>query len=251
MSPKRSYEWLNIMYHWQIMKGLSFYNYNRQIRKSQMYNVIDKCLLSCHSVSNQPKISNASHLSLFRQNRDICHLFGNDNCIILMTEAQDRSHGNEYDLCPSLLSHLTQGYPWKREWVNMSDVLVLIYLIVGTGLVTAFVFHKATGHHRIFSALMVWAVLGVFMSTIGGLLILGTFIPNMASYNNTAVDLYNISTWGGLELPEYNETLGAISNLGIVINAMGLGVLIMTALAGFFPRSFFSSGSDHTQREAQ
>lgn len=132
----------------------------------------------------------------------------------------------------------------------MSDVLVLVYLIVGTGLVTAFVFHKATGHHRIFSVLMLWAVLGVFISTIGGMLILGTFTPNMASYNNTAADVHNIFTWGGIELPEYNETLGAISDLGIVINAMGLGILVMTAMAGFFPRSFFSPGSNHKQKEA-
>ncbi len=130
----------------------------------------------------------------------------------------------------------------------MSDVLVMAYLIVATGLVTVFVFHKATGHRRIFSVLMQWALLGVLVSTIGGLLILGTFTPNMASYNNTAADMYNLFSWGGLELPDYDATLAAISNLGIVINAMGLGILVMTTMAGFLPRTFFSLSSK--QREA-
>lgn len=130
----------------------------------------------------------------------------------------------------------------------MSDVLVFTYLIVATGLVTALVFHKSTGHHRIFTVLMFWAVLGVLLSTIGGLLAVGTFTPNMASYNHTAADLYNISTWGGLELPEYNDTLGAIGDLGIVFSAMGLGILILTTAAGFFPRSFFSPSSNRNQR---
>ncbi len=132
----------------------------------------------------------------------------------------------------------------------MSDVLVLAYLIVGTGLVTALVFHKARGHHRIFSALLWWASLGVFVSSIGGLLILGTFTPNMAAYNQTAADLYNLFSWGGVELPEYNDTINVFSNLGIIINSMGLGFLVMATMAGFFPRSFFSTSSNQKQKTA-
>lgn len=132
----------------------------------------------------------------------------------------------------------------------MSDVIVMIYLVVATGLVTVFVFHKATGHRRIFAVLMQWALLGIFVSTIGGLIILGTFTPNMASYNNTAADMYNVFTWGGIELPEYDETLSVLSDVGSVINAMGLGILVMTTMAGFLPRSFFSLSSNSKQTEA-
>lgn len=131
----------------------------------------------------------------------------------------------------------------------MSDILIMVYLIVATGLVTVFVFHKATGHRRTFAVLMQWALLGVFVSSIGGLLMLGTFTPNMASYNNTAADMYNVFTWGGIELPEYDDTLSILNNLGIVINAMGLGILIMTTMAGFLPRKFFSL-TNRKQREA-
>ena len=153
------------------------------------------------------------------------------------------------DLCPGSRCHSTVAEPGKGV-IYMSDVLVMVYLIVATGLVTVFVFHKATGHRRTFAVLMQWALLGVFVSTVGGLLMLGTFTPNMASYNNTASDMYNVFTWGGIELPEYNDTLLVLSNLGIIINAMGLGILIMTTMAGFLPRTFFSLGSNRKQREA-
>lgn len=132
----------------------------------------------------------------------------------------------------------------------MSDVIVIIYLVVASGLITALLFHKGVGHRRIFSSLFVWTLSGIFVSTIGGLLIHGTFTPNTASYNSTYEELYNMFTWGGIEIPQYDVTLVTIRNLGIVTNAMGLGILVMTMLAGFFPRSFFLSAGGRKEKEA-
>lgn len=121
----------------------------------------------------------------------------------------------------------------------MSDTIMFIYVIVAIGLITALLMHSAMRHRRIVSVLMLWTFIGSFLSTVGGLLILGTFTPNMADYSETSRQLYNAFTWGGIRLPEYNDILGNINNLGVVINALGLGVLIMAVLSGFFPRSFF------------
>lgn len=131
----------------------------------------------------------------------------------------------------------------------MSDTIMVIYVIVVIGLTTALMFHLALRHRQIVTSLIWWSFIGIFLSSIGGLLLLGTFTPNMANYGNTSGEIYNAYTWGGIILPEYSEMLNAINNLGIVINAMGLGVLVMALLSGFFPKSFFlpPEYEDHTQ----
>ena len=121
----------------------------------------------------------------------------------------------------------------------MSDVVMSIYVMVVMGMGVAVMFHSARRHRRIVSSLIWWTFIGTFLSTVGGLLMVGTFTPNMANYSHTASDLFNAFSWGGINLPEYNDMMGQINNLGIAINAMGLGVLIMGVLSGFFPRSFF------------
>lgn len=120
----------------------------------------------------------------------------------------------------------------------MSDTIMIIYVIVTIGVITALLLQSAKRHRRIVSLLILWTFIGTFLSTTGGLLILGTFTPNMADYSETSRQLYNVFTWGGIELPEYNDVLGNINNLGVIINALGLGVLVMAVLCGFFPRSF-------------
>ncbi len=119
----------------------------------------------------------------------------------------------------------------------MSDVIMSIYVLVMIGLVTALVFHSALGHRRMVSRLIWWTFLGMFVSTVGGVLLLGTFTPNMAEHSLTGREIYNAFTWGG-KIPEYDETLRQVSNLGAVINAMGLGILVMAVIKGFFPRAF-------------
>jgi len=119
----------------------------------------------------------------------------------------------------------------------MSDVVMSIYVLIVLGLVTALVFHSALGHRRMVSRLIWWAFIGMFVSTVGGILLLGTFTPNMAEHSLTAREIYNVYAWGG-KIPEYDETLSRISDLGTVINAMGLGILVMTLIKGFFPRAF-------------
>lgn len=121
----------------------------------------------------------------------------------------------------------------------MSDTIMTIYVIVAIGLVTALILHSAMKHKRMVSILLWWTFIGVFLCSIGGLLMLGSFTPNMADYSYTSREFYNAFTWGGIEFPEYNEILTHINNLGIVINSLGLGVLVMAVLSGFFPRSFF------------
>ncbi|MCL4439357.1 MAG: hypothetical protein M1609_01835 [Firmicutes bacterium] len=131
----------------------------------------------------------------------------------------------------------------------MSDVLMGFYLVISTGLVIVLLYHAALRHRRIVSSLTCWAFIGVFVSTIGGFLLLGTFTPNMADYSKTSSEIYNAFTWGGIALPEYNDMLEKINDLGIIINAMGLGVLIMATLSGFFPRSFFTYARAENQTE--
>jgi len=79
---------------------------------------------------------------------------------------------------------------------------------------------------------------------VGSILLLGTFTPNMADYSITAREIYNTFTWAGKTMPEYSEALKGINNVGIVINAMGLGVLVMVVLGGFFPRVFFEPAGE-------
>lgn len=121
----------------------------------------------------------------------------------------------------------------------MSDFVISIYIVVLMSLATLLVFHAALRHRRIVSSLTYWALIGVFLSSVGGLLLLGTFNPDMANYSARANDLYNAFTWGGIDMPGYSEMIRVITNMGIVINAMGLGVLILDVLSGLFPKSFF------------
>jgi len=121
----------------------------------------------------------------------------------------------------------------------MSETIISIYVIVMMSLTVALLIHAALRHRHIVSILIWWAFIGIFLSTVGGLLMQGTFTPGAADYSNTANELYNAYTWGGIYLPEYNDMLSQMNNLGIVINALGLGVLVMAVLSGFFPRTFF------------
>jgi len=122
----------------------------------------------------------------------------------------------------------------------MSDVVIGIYILTAFSLAVAIIIHASMGHRRLFGILVWLASIGVFVSAVGGLLLLGTFTPEMADYSKTSGQVYNAFTWGGIELPEYTEMLEQINTMGAIITAMGLGVLIMAALSGLFPRTFFS-----------
>ncbi len=121
----------------------------------------------------------------------------------------------------------------------MSDVVINIYIIVCIGLLISLLFHTARGHRRIVINLAWWTIIGVFISTVGSILLLGTFTPNMADAGLTTREIYNTFIWAGKDMPEYSEALQGIYNIGVVINAMGLGVLVMVVLGGFFPKTFF------------
>lgn len=122
----------------------------------------------------------------------------------------------------------------------MSDTIISIYLFVGIGWTVTMLFHSALRHRRIVSILTWWTFIGVLISTVGWVLMLGTFTPSASGYSRTATDLYNLFAWGGIALPKYSDLLNAFNTLGIVINAMGLGVLVMVVLSGFFPRTFLA-----------
>ncbi len=122
----------------------------------------------------------------------------------------------------------------------MSDTVITIYMLVAMCLGVTLLIHSAAGHRRIASALMWWTFIGIFVSVVGGMLLVGAFTPDISNYSKTATDMYGAFDWGGIALPEYNDMLSKIYTLGAVINAMGLGILIMAVLAGFFPRSFFT-----------
>jgi len=124
----------------------------------------------------------------------------------------------------------------------MSDIVMSIYILVCIGLLVSLLFHSARGHRRIVLNLAWWTIIGVFISTVGSILLLGTFTPNMADDSLTSREIYNAFTWAGKTMPEYSEALKGINNIGVVINAMGLGVLVMVVLGGFFPKAFFQPG---------
>ena len=130
----------------------------------------------------------------------------------------------------------------------MSDTVMSIYIIVCIGLLISLLFHSARGHRRIVLNLAWWTIIGVFVSTVGSFLLLGTFTPNMANDSITAREIYNAFTLAGRNMPEYSEALRGINNIGIVINAMGLGVLVMVVLGGFFPKAFFQTGGTRQRR---
>jgi len=136
----------------------------------------------------------------------------------------------------------------RKERMDMSDTVMSIYIIVCIGLLVSLLFHSARGHRRIVLNLTWWTLIGVFISTVGSLLLLGTFTPNMADDSLTAREIYNTFIWAGKVMPEYSEALRGINNVGVVINAMGLGVLVMVVLGGFFPKVIFQPAG---QRQRQ
>ncbi|MHB9094440.1 MAG: hypothetical protein ACYC21_07180 [Eubacteriales bacterium] len=123
----------------------------------------------------------------------------------------------------------------------MSDVMVCIYFIVTICLVVAIMFHSALRHRRIVLCLTWLAIIGVFVSTIGGVILFGIFTPSVADYSKTSGEMYNAFTYGRMAPPRYDQMLKDINTVGAAINAMGMGVLVMAVLSGFFPRYFFTS----------
>lgn len=128
----------------------------------------------------------------------------------------------------------------NSEVINMSDAVIGIFILTAGSLASAIMMHTAMGHRRLVSILVWLACIGIFVSTVGVLLLVGTFTPEMTDYSQTSGEIYNAFSWGGIELPEYDEMQQQIQTVGAIITAMGLGVLIMATLSGFFPRAFFS-----------